>query len=169
MAREGFEEAGMSGSGFTHKAPLLHELFRAESTGAARKSSAFAGWRRCPNRLAQELAVLYTALKHPEVPWYAKACAAGAVAYDVSPVNLIPDCIPVLGQLDDLLVTLLGLALMKRMIPCELLDICRQQARDISRVNPVNKTVIALLVASWTLSLVVGIVVLRQFWPLHVL
>lgn len=113
--------------------------------------------------------MLYTALKHPEVPWYAKACAAGAVAYDVSPVNLIPDCIPVLGQLDDLLVTLLGLALMKRMIPHELLEICRQQARDVSRVGPLNKTVIGLLVASWTLSLVVGIVILRQLWPLLVL
>ena len=113
--------------------------------------------------------MLYTALKHLEVPWYAKACAAGAVASDISPVNLIPDCIPVLGQLDDLLVTLLGLALMKRMIPHELLEICRQQARDVSRVGPLNKTVIAILVASWGLSLVVGIVLLRQLWPLHVL
>jgi len=169
VAHEGFEEEGLTGSGFTHKAPLLRELSRAESAGTARKSSALAGWRRCPSRLAQELAVLCTALKHPEVPWYAKACAAGAVAYDVSPVNLIPDCIPVLGQLDDLLVTLLGVALMRRMIPHELLEICRQQARDVSRVGPLNKTVIALLVASWGLSLVVGIVVVRQLWPLHVL
>ena len=159
----------MTSSGFTHKAPLLRELSRAKSKEGARKSSAFASWRRCPSRLTQELAVLYTALKHLEVPWYAKACAAGAVASDISPVNLIPDCIPVLGQLDDLLVTLLGLALMKRMIPHELLEICRQQARDVSRVGPLNKTVIALLVASWALSLVVGIVVLRQLWSLHVL
>jgi hypothetical protein len=76
----------------------------------------------------------------------------------------------VLGQLDDLLVTLLGLALMKRMIPCELLEICRLQARDISHAGPLHKTVMpALLVASWALSLVVGIVLLRQWWPLHVL
>jgi len=107
VTREGFEEERMTGSAFTHKAPLLRELSRDESTGAAQKSSAFAGWRTCPSRLAQELSVLYSALKHPEVPRYAKACTAGAVAYDVSPVNLIPDCILVLGQLDDLLVTLL--------------------------------------------------------------
>jgi len=159
----------MSDSGFIHKAPLLRKLSRPESTGAARKSTAFAGLRTCSNRLAQELTVLYAALKHPDVPWYAKACAAGAVAYDVSPVNLIPDCIPVLGQLDDLLVTLLGLALMKRVIPHELLEVCRQQARDISSVGHLNKTVIALLIASWALSLVVGIVVLRQLWSLDVL
>lgn len=170
MVGEGFEEEYMTGSGFTHKAPLLRELSRAESKDGARKSSAFAGLRRRPSQLAQELSVLYAALKRPEVPWYAKACAAGAVAYDVSPVNLIPDCIPVLGQLDDLLVTLLGLALMKRMIPCELLEICRLQARDISHAGPLHKTVMpALLVASWALSLVVGIVLLRQWWPLHVL
>jgi uncharacterized membrane protein YkvA (DUF1232 family) len=159
----------MTGSGFIHKAPPFHELSRAESKDGARKSSASAGWRKRPSQLAQELSVLFAALKHPDVPWYAKACAAGAVAYDVSPVNLIPDCIPVLGQLDDLLVTMLGLALMRRMIPCELLEICRQQARDVSQVGPLRKTVVpALLVASWALSLVVGIVLLRQWWPLHV-
>ena len=170
MAREGFEEEWMTGSGFTQKAPLLRELTSAESTGAARKSSAFAGWRRCPSQLAQELSVLFSALKHPDVPWYTKACAAGAVAYDVSPVNLIPNCIPLLGQLDDLLVTLLGLALMKRMIPYELLEICRQQARDVSGVGSVYKTAIAaLFVVSWVLSLVIGLVLLRQWWPLHIL
>ncbi len=75
-----------------------------------------------------------------------------------------------LGQPDDLLVTLLGLALMNRMIPYELLEICRQQARDVSGVGSVHKTAIAaLFVASWALSLVIGLVLLRQWWPLHVL
>lgn len=161
----------MTGSGFIHKALLFRELSRAESKDERRKSAGFTDrWRHSSRQLGEELSTLYVALKHPCVPWYAKACAACAVAYAVSPVNLIPNCIPVLGQLDDLLAILLGLALMKRMIPCELLEMCRQQARDVSPVGPVYKAAIpAFLVASWALSLVIWIVFLRQCWPLHVL
>jgi len=157
--------------GFIQKTPLFRARSHNKAKDEAQKVATFADrLKRVSHQLARELYTLYAVLKHPNVPWYAKACAAGSVAYAVSPVTLIPDCIPVLGQLDNLLAILFGSALMKRMIPHELLETCRQQARDVSCLRLPHKRVIAILLSSsWALSLVIGIFLLRQWWPLHVL
>ena len=81
-------------------------------------------------RLKIEVYALYLASKDPHVPWYAKALTALIIGYAISPIDLIPDFIPVFGQLDDLIIVPAGIALAIRMIPKNVLEECRQKARD---------------------------------------
>jgi uncharacterized membrane protein YkvA (DUF1232 family) len=73
-------------------------------------------WREQAHRLRREIYTLSLACRDPRVPWYVKTMAAGLVAYALSPIDLIPDFIPVLGYLDDLVVIPLGVLLMRRTI-----------------------------------------------------
>ncbi len=79
--------------------------------------------------LKNELRALYLAYQDPRVPWYAKLAVACIVAYALSPIDLIPDPIPVLGYLDDLILVPLGIQLALRMIPPEVMAECRMQAQ----------------------------------------
>ena len=78
--------------------------------------------------LRREVFAIYLAVRHPATPWYAKAVAACVVAYALSPVDLIPDPIPIVGYLDDLVVVPLGVVLLRRLIPPEVLAECRERA-----------------------------------------
>jgi uncharacterized membrane protein YkvA (DUF1232 family) len=82
-------------------------------------------WRGRAPALRREL---YLACRDPRVPWYAKALAAGLVAYALSPIDLIPDFIPVLGYLDELLVIPLGVLVVRRWIPDVALQDCQARA-----------------------------------------
>lgn len=84
--------------------------------------------RRWANTLKREGAVLALAARDPRTPWYAKALAALVVAYALSPIDLIPDFIPVIGWLDDLLLVPLGLWLALRLIPRPLMAEFRLRA-----------------------------------------
>ena len=79
-------------------------------------------------RLKREVRALYLAYRDPRTPWYGRMLAALVVAYALSPIDLIPDPIPVLGYLDDLILIPLGVALALRMIPREVMAECRAQA-----------------------------------------
>lgn len=83
-------------------------------------------------RLQNETFALYLAARHPRTPWYAKVFIAGVVAYAVSPIDLIPDFIPVLGYLDDLILIPLGIAVAIRMVPPHVLAECRERAHDVN-------------------------------------
>ena len=85
--------------------------------------------RRWAGRLKTELHALYLACGDRRVPWYARALAIAVVAYAFSPIDLIPDPIPVLGYLDDLILVPLGIALAVRMIPPDVLAERRAEAR----------------------------------------
>src|SRR5215207_3761726 len=85
-------------------------------------------WRQRVRRLKTETYALYLAYRDPRVPWYARVVAACVVAYDISPIDLIPDFIPLLGYLDDLILVPLGIALAIRLIPPQVLADCRAQA-----------------------------------------
>lgn len=106
--------------------------------------------------LKQETLTLYFAARDPRTPWYAKAIAVVVVAYALSPFDLIPDFIPVLGYLDDLIIVPAGIALVLRLVPIEVLNECREQAksadRPISRVGAAVITVLWLLAAAWAVS-----------------
>jgi uncharacterized membrane protein YkvA (DUF1232 family) len=94
--------------------------------------------KRWARRLKVEVYALYLAYKDPRVPWYARAFAAVVVAYAFSPIDLIPDPIPILGYLDDLVIIPLGVALAIRMIPPPVLVECREEARD-AKDRPVSR------------------------------
>lgn len=100
---------------------------------------------------------LYLAYRDPRTPWYAKIWAALVVAYAFSPIDLIPDFIPVLGYLDDLLLVPLGVFLALKLIPAEIMAECRQQAQE-SQEKPVNWCAGALIVLLWITLASLGII-----------
>ncbi len=80
--------------------------------------------------LKSETFALYLAARDPRTPWYAKLLVAGIVAYAFSPIDLIPDFVPVLGYLDDLILIPLGIALAIKMVPHSVLAECRARAQE---------------------------------------
>jgi uncharacterized membrane protein YkvA (DUF1232 family) len=95
---------------------------------------------------------VYLALRDPRVPWYARLFAACVIAYAFSPIDLIPDPIPVLGYLDDLVIVPLGIALALRMIPKPVLAECRLRAEAAGGLRkPKNYAAAAVIVAIWIL------------------
>lgn len=109
--------------------------------------------------LKRETFALYLAARHPGTPWLAKLLAAAVVAYALSPIDLIPDFIPILGYLDDLILVPLGLALAVRMIPPEILAECRERAGRVSaHGKPGSRTAVAVIVLIWCLLAGLGMV-----------
>ena len=91
---------------------------------------------------------VYFACRDPRTPWYAKVFAGGVVAYALSPIDLIPDFIPVVGYLDDLILVPLGIALAVKMIPEPVLIDCRAKAQ-IASERPTDRRAAAIIVAIW--------------------
>jgi uncharacterized membrane protein YkvA (DUF1232 family) len=110
-------------------------------------------WRARVRELKIQVHALLLAYRDPRTPWYAKALAALVAAYALSPIDLIPDFIPVLGQLDDLLLVPLGIALAVRLIPPEVLADCRARARQADARPPARPWLSVLLVAGIWLAL----------------
>ena len=102
-------------------------------------------WAR---RIKRDAVTLYLAARDPRTPWYAKALAAVVVAYALSPIDLIPDFIPVLGYLDDIVIVPLGLLLVLRMIPPEVIEECRARAEDMPE-RPTSRTAAVVVVLIW--------------------
>ncbi len=104
-------------------------------------------WAR---RLKTETLVLYLAYRDPRTPWYARIVAGLVVAYALSPIDLIPDFIPVIGYLDDLIIVPLGIALSIRLIPAEVIALARDRARERgSKRLPVNRAAAVAIVVVW--------------------
>ena len=102
------------------------------------------------HRLKADIYALYLAARHPGTPWYAKLLVAGIVAYALSPIDLIPDFIPVLGYLDEVILLPMGIALAIRMIPAPVLAECRQRADEaMSKGQPVSYLAAVVIVAVW--------------------
>jgi len=102
------------------------------------------------HHLKDETYALYLAARHPETPWYAKVFVAGVVAYAFSPIDLIPDFVPVLGYLDDLILIPLGIAVAIRMIPPPVLAECRARA-SMADGKPVSRIAAAVIIGIWLL------------------
>ena len=94
---------------------------------------------------------LYLACRDPSVPWYAKLAAICVVAYAFSPIDLIPDFIPVLGYLDDLILVPLGVALALRLMPGEILEANRRKAEELA-AKPRNWFAASLFILIWLLA-----------------
>ena len=102
--------------------------------------------------LKSETFALYLASRDPRTPWYAKLLVAGVVAYALSPIDLIPDFVPVLGYLDDLVLIPLSITLAIKMIPYSVLAECRARAHEtIQNGKPGSRVAGAVIVVIWLL------------------
>jgi uncharacterized membrane protein YkvA (DUF1232 family) len=103
-------------------------------------------------RLKSELYALYLAYRDRRVPWYAKVFVACIVAYAFSPIDLIPDPIPVLGYLDDLILIPVGIKIALVMIPPQVMVECRARAKaNPPGSKPTNWLAAAVIVSIWIL------------------
>ena len=119
--------------------------------------NSFETWKRWAVQLEQELYAVYLAYKDPRVPWYAKLLAACIVAYAFSPIDLIPDFIPVLGYLDDLILVPLGIYLVLKMIPDEVMADCRSKAQLTLSQKKSNWLAATVIITIWIFLAVVGV------------
>ncbi len=113
------------------------------------KSTPSLSLREKARLLKGELLALFFALKHPANPWYVKLLAALVVGYALSPIDFIPDFIPLLGYLDDVILLPLGIALVLRLIPHPVLDDCRRQAAAWHSALPKLWLAAAVIVLLW--------------------
>ena len=100
----------------------------------------------------RDVMTLWFALKHPLTPWHARAFAALLTAYALSPIDLVPDFIPLLGHLDDLIIVPVGVWLLLKMVPAKVLRECRAQADDWllqDKKKPVSFLGLAIILALW--------------------
>lgn len=111
-------------------------------------------WRQRAGKLKADVYILYLARRDPRIPWYAKALALLVVGYAFSPIDLIPDFIPVVGYLDDLILIPLGIALLMRMIPREVWRDYEQQAVELAGSPAKSRLAAFAVVAIWLIVLV---------------
>ena len=115
-------------------------------------------WARAIKR---DVVAIWIAARDPRVPWYAKALAAAVAAYALSPIDLIPDFVPVLGYLDDVIIVPVGIILTVKMIPDGLMDEFRAEAaRRESR--PTSRMGAAFILLLWLLALALAMRWLRR-------
>jgi uncharacterized membrane protein YkvA (DUF1232 family) len=120
-------------------------------------------WKSKAKQLKQEVFILWLAYRMPGVPWYAKAFGALVVAYALSPIDLIPDFIPVLGYVDDLILLPLGVVLAIKMIPAEVYQQARQEAAQrLGEDKGSNWIAGAVIVLVWLT--VILLIVFKIFW-----
>jgi uncharacterized membrane protein YkvA (DUF1232 family) len=123
--------------------------------------SATRAWRRSLKvrvaELRSETLALYLAARHPGTPWHARLLVAAIVAYALSPIDLIPDFVPILGYVDDLLLIPLGIAFAIKLIPAPVLIECRARAREaFANGAPRGRVVAAIIVTVWLFFAVLG-------------
>jgi uncharacterized membrane protein YkvA (DUF1232 family) len=106
--------------------------------------------RKRVSHLKAETFALYLAARHTGTPWYAKLFVAAIVAYALSPIDLIPDFVPILGYVDDLVLLPLGVTLAIKMIPPAVMAECRVRAQELmTHGKPVSRVAGAVIVLVW--------------------
>ena len=121
------------------------------------------GLKEWARTLKTELYALYLACRDPRVPWYARLMAACVVGYAFSPIDLIPDPIPILGYLDDLIIVPIGVWLTLKMIPRGIIAECREKARsEIQKGKPTNWLAVGIIISIWiALAIVASLFIMR--------
>jgi len=107
------------------------------------------------NRVRLDVLALYLAARDPRVPWYAKALAALVAAYALSPIDIVPDFIPVLGYLDDLVVLPLGIKVAIRLIPDDVMADLRRQAEERINTRPRSAVGAVIIILVWLTAAVI--------------
>lgn len=122
-------------------------------------------WKRRARQLSAQTYTLYLAYRHPRTPWYAKVFAALIVGYVFSPIDPIPDFIPGLGLLDEMVVVPIGVLFATKMIPRDVIEECRDKAREVAEgEKPVSRVAAGVVVAVWLLCVALAVfLALRVF------
>jgi uncharacterized membrane protein YkvA (DUF1232 family) len=128
-------------------------------------TKALGAWKQRARQLKVETYALYLACKDPRTPWYARLFIALVVWHTLSPIDLIPDFIPILGYLDDLILVPVGVALALKMIPPHVLAESREKAREtMSEGKPTSWVAAGVIIALWlVLAAMIVLVVVRAF------
>ena len=114
--------------------------------------------------MKNEVYAVYLASKDSRTPWYARLLAVVVVAYAFSPIDLIPDFIPILGYLDDLILVPLGIWLVIKLIPPQILTECREQAATVkAQGKPKNWIAAGAIATLWLVSGVSFVIWLKNF------
>ena len=111
------------------------------------------GWAR---QIKRDVHALYLAARDPRVPWYAKVAAIAVAAYALSPIDLIPDFIPILGYLDDLAIVPLGILLAVKLVPPDLMVEFRMAAASADAERVLGKWGAAVIVMLWVVGLILA-------------
>jgi uncharacterized membrane protein YkvA (DUF1232 family) len=120
----------------------------------------FAELKQRARELKTEVVALYLAARHPRTPWYAKAFVVLIVAYALSPIDLIPDFIPVLGLVDEIVLLPFAIVLALKMVPAEVMTECRAQALQLRLGNSwAGRIGAAMIVLTW-----VALIALAAVW-----
>ena len=115
-------------------------------------------WEQRAKELKIEVYAIYLAYKDPRVSWYARIFAACVVGYAFSPIDLIPDFVPVLGYLDDLILIPLGIAIAIKMIPANVIAENREKSREVMKQDkPFNKIAAVIIIIIWLSLAALGI------------
>jgi uncharacterized membrane protein YkvA (DUF1232 family) len=122
-------------------------------------------WKQRARELAGQSYALYLAYRDPRTPWYAKVFAVLVVGYVFSPIDPIPDFIPGVGLLDEMVVVPIGVWLAAKMIPRQVMQECQEKASEVAEgEKPVSRVAAVGLVAGWLLCLALAIyLALRVF------
>jgi uncharacterized membrane protein YkvA (DUF1232 family) len=122
-------------------------------------------WKQRARQLTAQTYALYLAYRHPRTPWYAKVFVALVVGYVFSPIDPIPDFIPVVGLLDEMVVVPIGVLLAAKMTPPDVFEECREKAREAAEgEKPVSRIAAVVIVAIWLLCVALAVfLALRVF------
>ena len=129
-----------------------------------RPSIILQGLRSWARTIKQDVVALYLAAVDPRVPRLAKIVAVCVAAYALSPIDLIPDFIPILGYLDDLVILPLGIMLAVKLVPADLMSEFRAAAVTHGRDPLLGKAGAAIIVSLWILGILAAVLWLIRLW-----
>jgi uncharacterized membrane protein YkvA (DUF1232 family) len=115
-------------------------------------------WKRRARQLSAQTYALYLAYRHPSTPWYAKVFAALVVGYVFSPIDPIPDFIPGVGLLDEMVVVPIGVLIAAKLIPRQVMEECQEKAREVAEgEKPESRVAAVVVVAVWLLCVALAV------------
>ena len=122
-------------------------------------------WKQRARQLSAQTYALYLAYRHPRTPWYAKVFAALVVGYVFSPIDPIPDFLPGVGLLDEMVVVPIGVLIAAKMIPQEVLEECREKAWEVAEgEKPGSRVAAAVVVTVWLLCVALAVLLAMRLF-----
>jgi uncharacterized membrane protein YkvA (DUF1232 family) len=126
----------------------------------------FYNLKRRARMLLRDVHAVYLAAFDPRVPWYVKILAATVAGYALSPIDLIPDFIPVVGYLDDFVIVPLGIWLVVSLIPDQVMTECRARADEVGQ-RPLSRAGMIAIIVAWIVAAMIfgwiGYIAWRRF------